>query len=772
MRVALEDGVDSISDLPEIINTKNTGLSQSQLRTLKRKQKWLKTYQLEDATDGAAESNPTEATLVFTQEEAGTAVCISSDGLLLTCSHCIAESLGEYESKRHESFFLLFSSGRLVRAKSIAWDPKRDLALLQITAAQHQSSPFPHIMLSKEPPKLRAPLSCIGHPGSEDLETSIPGVKTHYDVLVISRGSHRGYARGQDVQDNSEIGAMKHDCWTYWGHSGAPLVARDSGELVGMHSSWDDRTGLRVTSIKHSYDPPTIYDYQLNSYTDHNTPSPPPFYGPVIQTFRFCDPWPHHKRRNSQMKRQKVDEGSPSAEQTALNILLTSEKARVVILIPDLGRPQIRLINEKARELLTQLLEYTYHSTEPMVILFWSAVHAVARREKDSEVLRISNLVIKLRRVVVRDEVMVVVTAKRGDGSRYESSQSFQSGPPQEICALSSAVEDDIIGNVLGINNLILTLVKIEDRGVHRYLCTNSHAAIILGFQPHQVRGRTSLELGQPMADTNRMYDLYHRNLDPQTKISSFSIDLEQIPGASYFSEHREVKPGYLLGLSIIYSRTQQTYRPPGPSPPAIPRIEAPKIWIRNRWDEFMEDCIRYVQHNRHHTSKDRIPLPEEFLINPEKIYCYIYSGESFLPSGDRDGFLWKSSRGTTSAGHLQKRYFYAQLQDGSRLRRKVMWMNDIKELFIIEYRHFSTANSMNTEADKLMGPPGMDWNRLTNEVHSQMNQQLTTSCDVISSHFDMAATRTDPSDLGSDNIVSYVNHILHSWASDFGKSK
>lgn len=36
-----------------------------------------------------------------------------------------------------------------------------------------------------------------------------------------------------------------HDCWTYWGHSGAPLLERRTGQLVGLHSSWDEETGMR-----------------------------------------------------------------------------------------------------------------------------------------------------------------------------------------------------------------------------------------------------------------------------------------------------------------------------------------------------------------------------------------------------------------------------------------------------------------------------------------------------------------------------------------------
>lgn len=100
--------------------------------------------------------------------------------------------------------------------------------------------------LSTPSRKRRPSLICIGHPGSEDLEVdSQTPVSTDYDVLHISLGHYRGMAAGQDAQDNSEIGALKHDCWTYWGHSGAPLIDANRGEMVGLHSSWDDETGMR-----------------------------------------------------------------------------------------------------------------------------------------------------------------------------------------------------------------------------------------------------------------------------------------------------------------------------------------------------------------------------------------------------------------------------------------------------------------------------------------------------------------------------------------------
>jgi hypothetical protein len=215
-------------------------------------------------------TTPTSATLIFAQPEAGTAVCIHPSGLLLTCAHCIAETEAELDlSQPHTLLFA--ASATVVTAHCTAWDAKRDLALLQITAAQRCPPPlggggkgdnhgddddsgchwqFPALEIAGRAPTLGAKLVCIGQPGSEDLECEEAGVETGYEVVCVSEGMFRGYAAGQDVQDNEEIGALIHTCWTYWGHSGAPLVegsktARMGGVLVGLHSSWDEETGMR-----------------------------------------------------------------------------------------------------------------------------------------------------------------------------------------------------------------------------------------------------------------------------------------------------------------------------------------------------------------------------------------------------------------------------------------------------------------------------------------------------------------------------------------------
>lgn len=191
------------------------------------------------------------ATLIFASDSAGTAVCIGETGLLLTCGHCVAESEEEsrpFTAQDGTHLWLLTSSGSVVHAKCVAWDGRRDLALLQVVGAQIESAKdvrFDYVSVASSICKRQTRLCCIGHPGSEDLEAEEAGIATDYPVLAISEGMFLGYAAGQDLQDNSEIGALKHDAWTYWGHSGAPLVNLSDGTLIGLHSSWDDATGTR-----------------------------------------------------------------------------------------------------------------------------------------------------------------------------------------------------------------------------------------------------------------------------------------------------------------------------------------------------------------------------------------------------------------------------------------------------------------------------------------------------------------------------------------------
>ncbi|KAJ3118929.1 hypothetical protein HK098_005809, partial [Nowakowskiella sp. JEL0407] len=224
-------------------------MSHSEWRLLQDKQQ-----QLERGTHSESLSGPVaaalRAALLFAQEEAGSAVCVSKGGWVLSCAHCFGDSQRELVTRK----WLLFSDGTPVLVDCQYYDFKLDLALAKIISKKSSSQSmstnvdnieFPFISIAQHPPKLRTKLICIGQPGQDDLESDVPGKKTNYCVLEVSEGRFRGMLKNVDPLDNEEIGTMKHDCWTYWGHSGAPLITAKDGLLVGLHSSWDEDTGMR-----------------------------------------------------------------------------------------------------------------------------------------------------------------------------------------------------------------------------------------------------------------------------------------------------------------------------------------------------------------------------------------------------------------------------------------------------------------------------------------------------------------------------------------------
>lgn len=218
-------------------------LPRSELAILRQKQRQLQATRT-DVSNNSALKLALESTLIFAQYEAGTAVCVHPDGWILTCAHCIAETKDEYASSDNRPW-LLFHTGQAVQAQCQVWDTKRDLALLRIVAVDAESNlgmSFPSVPIAAVMPKVRSNILCIGQPGRDDLESK-GNRKTKYNLVEISEGRYRGLVEGADPQDNSEIGSMKHDAWTYWGHSGAPLLV--ANELVGLHSSWDDETAMR-----------------------------------------------------------------------------------------------------------------------------------------------------------------------------------------------------------------------------------------------------------------------------------------------------------------------------------------------------------------------------------------------------------------------------------------------------------------------------------------------------------------------------------------------
>ncbi|KAJ7658386.1 trypsin-like cysteine/serine peptidase domain-containing protein [Mycena polygramma] len=226
------------------------GLNSSELALLRQKQRKL-AANASNTLASLPNDTPRmcialEASLIFAQHEAGSAVCVDPAGWVLTCAHCFGDTEEEYrESPKRR--WLLFYTGLAVQVECRAWDLTRDLALLKIIAVECAGDVVP--AFQSITPAVSAPgkgtrIVCIGQPGQDDLE-SASARRTKYHLVEVSEGKFRGMVPGADPQDNSEIGTLMHDAWTYWGHSGAPLIHAVDGTLVGLHSSWDDQTAMR-----------------------------------------------------------------------------------------------------------------------------------------------------------------------------------------------------------------------------------------------------------------------------------------------------------------------------------------------------------------------------------------------------------------------------------------------------------------------------------------------------------------------------------------------
>ncbi len=156
----------------------------------------------------------------------GSGVNVAPEGRILTAAH-VVDGLGRRMTAR-------FPDGTAVMAVVTHLDAKLDLALLAIEG----DADLPFVALAAHAPAVGDPVTVIGQPGSRTPDNQPTG----YDAFTVSTGAVRGL-RG-DPLGSQRLGALMHDAWTYWGHSGSPLFDAD-GNVVGLHNSWDSRTAMR-----------------------------------------------------------------------------------------------------------------------------------------------------------------------------------------------------------------------------------------------------------------------------------------------------------------------------------------------------------------------------------------------------------------------------------------------------------------------------------------------------------------------------------------------
>lgn len=156
----------------------------------------------------------------------GSGVNIASAGRILTNAH-VADRIGATMSAE-------FPDGRKFTVRCVAIDKKLDLAICECES--DESLPFATVAATA--PKTGTAVVCIGQPGTRTPE----GEPTDYQPFHVSTGKIRGYL--ENPLGEQTLGRMKHDAWTYWGHSGSPLFD-STGKIVGLHNSWDSTTAMR-----------------------------------------------------------------------------------------------------------------------------------------------------------------------------------------------------------------------------------------------------------------------------------------------------------------------------------------------------------------------------------------------------------------------------------------------------------------------------------------------------------------------------------------------
>ena len=211
-------------------------------------------------TDAAADAFAACAHIV--SEGSGSAVVVHPSGTILTCCHCVAhdddtaseDGGGDLASpsvpdadRLGRMLCLVLPCGRWCVAVCVAATEALDAAVLQ-AAWSSDPAPYPAVPWMHAAPHVREKVLCVGNPGRWDLESkSAPGTRPIHFNPPIFHTSSGAIVDEDDAYVAMGLGGAKHTCWTYWGHSGAPLFTAwqpaDTTQppvlaVAALHNSW------------------------------------------------------------------------------------------------------------------------------------------------------------------------------------------------------------------------------------------------------------------------------------------------------------------------------------------------------------------------------------------------------------------------------------------------------------------------------------------------------------------------------------------------------
>jgi S1-C subfamily serine protease len=167
------------------------------------------------------------------------------DGVIVTCAHVVShndDSDDIVPDRIGRCKMFIFRDGKWVIARCFACDERGDVALLRIV---HRSSDSQLASCTVAPQSDEN-----AHKGKTVIAVGNPGTiydATHTPPLFLSSHGKILANNASVLADINEdgLGPIKHNAYTYWGHSGSPLF--DAGGLVvAMHNSWDETESVHI----------------------------------------------------------------------------------------------------------------------------------------------------------------------------------------------------------------------------------------------------------------------------------------------------------------------------------------------------------------------------------------------------------------------------------------------------------------------------------------------------------------------------------------------